>query len=126
MWLAFHNEPDHLKPIGGVIPYDLFVARTDPSVVRHQLDVGNMALGGADPLRYLEKYRDRYWTFHLKDVVANRSKDTELGRGALDLRRLLAAVPNVARKPVYVEQEEAADSMASARLNYHYLERLEF
>jgi len=126
VWLAFHNEPDHLKPIGGAIPYDLFVERTDPSVVRHQLDVGNMALGGADPLRYLEKYRDRYWTFHVKDVVADRSKDTELGRGALDLRRFLAAVPNITGKPVYVEQEEAADSMASARLNYQYLAALEF
>ena len=31
MWLAFHNEPDHLKPIGGAVPYDLFVERTDPN-----------------------------------------------------------------------------------------------
>src|ERR1041385_3176799 len=48
VWLAFHSEPDHVKPIAGVVPYDVFVARTDPSVVRHQLDVGNVAMGGAD------------------------------------------------------------------------------
>src|SRR4051812_23703623 len=70
VWLAFHNEPDHVKPLDGVVPYEVFVERTDPSVVRHQLDVGNMALGGADPLKYLEKYRARYWSFHVKDVVA--------------------------------------------------------
>src|SRR5690349_19860898 len=46
VWLAFHNEPDHMKPIEGQVPYDVFVARTDPRYVRHQLDVGNMALGG--------------------------------------------------------------------------------
>jgi sugar phosphate isomerase/epimerase len=126
VWLAFHNEPDHVRPIDGTIPYDLFVERTDPSVVRHQLDVGNMALGGADPMRYLEKYRTRYWSFHIKDVVADRSRDTELGKGVVEIRRLLAAVPDVAAKPVYVEQEEWADSMASARVNYEYLRTLDF
>jgi sugar phosphate isomerase/epimerase len=126
VWVAFHNEPDHLKPIDGTVPYDLFVERTDPSVVRHQLDVGNMALGGADPMRYLEKYRARYWSFHLKDVVADRSKDIELGKGVVEIRRLLAAVPDIASKPVYVEQEESADSMTSARANYDYLSTLDF
>jgi sugar phosphate isomerase/epimerase len=126
VWLAFHNEPDHLKPVDGVVPYDLFVERTDPSVVRHQLDVGNMALGGADPVRYLEKYRARYWSFHVKDVVADLSRDTELGKGTVEIRRLLAAVPDIAAKPVYVEQEEWADSLASARVNYAYLSTLEF
>jgi sugar phosphate isomerase/epimerase len=126
VWLAFHNEPDHLKPIDGTIPYDLFVDRTDPSVVRHQLDVGNMALGGADPMRYLEKYRARYWSLHIKDVVADRSRDTELGKGVVEIRRLLAAVPDIAAKPVYVEQEEWADSMTSARVNYEFLRALDF
>jgi sugar phosphate isomerase/epimerase len=126
IWLAFHNEPDHTKPIDGIIPYDVFVASTDPSVVRHQLDVGNMVLGGADPMRYLEMFRSRYWSFHIKDVVADHSKDTELGKGTVDFRRLLAAVPDISRKPTYVEQEAWADSMASARMNYRYLAALEF
>jgi sugar phosphate isomerase/epimerase len=124
LWLAFHNEPDHMKPIDGQVPYDIFVERTDPSVVRHQLDVGNMALGGGDPLRYLERYRDRYWSFHLKDVVADRSRDTELGAGVLDLRKIVAAIPNIANKPCYVEQEGSADSLASARLNFEFLHRM--
>src|SRR5215475_4173693 len=24
IWLAFHNEPDHMKPIDGTLPYDVF------------------------------------------------------------------------------------------------------
>jgi len=126
IWLAFHNEPDHMKPIDGSVPYDVFVASTDATLVRHQLDVGNMVLGGADPMRYLERFRNRYWSFHIKDVVPDRSKDTELGKGIVDFRRLLAGVPDIARKPVYVEQEAWADSMASARMNYQYLSALEF
>jgi sugar phosphate isomerase/epimerase len=105
IWLAFHNESDHLKPIGGRVPYDVFVDRLDPSLVRLQLDVGNLMLGGGDPLRYLERYRDRYWSFHLKDVVAYRSRDTELGSGVVDFKRLLGAIPALTAKPCYVEQE---------------------
>ena len=126
IWLAFHNEPEHMKPIDGAVPYDLFVERTDPTAVRLQLDVGNMALGGADPMRYLRRYRNRYYTFHVKDVVADRSHDTELGAGTLDLRGLLAAIPDIRSKPVYVEQESPADELASARRNYRYLATLDF
>jgi sugar phosphate isomerase/epimerase len=126
IWLAFHNEAEHMKPIDGKIPYDIFVQRTDPSVVRHQLDVGNMIMGGGDPMQYLAKYRDRYYSFHLKDVVADKSKDTELGKGTFDFKRFLAAIPNVASKPCYVEDESPADEMAAARANYEYLHNLEF
>lgn len=126
IWLAFHNEPDHVKPIGGVVPYDAFVQRLDPSLVRLQLDTGNMAMGGVDPMKYLATYRDRYWTFHLKDVVADHSGDTELGRGVVDLRALLAAVPELERKPCFVEQEGPSDELAAARSDLEYLRGLEF
>jgi sugar phosphate isomerase/epimerase len=126
IWLAFHNEPDHMKPIHGEMPYDLFIARTDPTKVRLQLDIGNMELGGGKPLQYLRQYTDRYWSFHIKDVVADGSRDTELGTGRVNLRTFLAAIPDVQKKPCYVEQEAPADELASARKNYEYLKKLEF
>ena len=126
LWLAFHNEADHMKPIDGKVPYDVFVERTDPSVVRLQLDTGNMLQGGGDPMQYLAKHRDRYWSFHLKDVVADRSTDTELGTGVFDFKRFLAAIPDLARKPCYVEQENGRDELASARTDFQYLRTLDF
>src|SRR2546427_257273 len=65
-------------------------------------------------------------SFTSKDVVPDRSRDTELGTGTLDFRRLLAAVPDIDHKPCYVEQEGAADSLASARRNCEFLSKLEF
>ena len=102
IWLAFHNEPNHMKPIDGTAPYDAFVARTDPSVVRLQLDVGNMLMGGGDPMRYLERYRDRYWSFHLKDVLpllgAPDDRYAVFGPGdEIALRFDAAAVPPLPR-----------------------------
>jgi sugar phosphate isomerase/epimerase len=126
VWLAFHNEPDHQRTIEGQIPYDLFLQRTDPSVVRHQLDIGNMVMGGGDPLKYLQRYRDRYFSFHIKDIVSDRSRDTELGKGTVNIRQILAAIPALDTKPCYVEQEAPADALASARANYAWLRGLEF
>jgi len=124
VWLAFHNEPGHQTPIEGVVPYDLFLQRTDPSLVRLQLDVGNMTMGGGDPMAYLKRHSKRYWGFHLKDVVADRSRDTELGEGSVKLGELVAAITNRAEKPCFVEQEGSVDPMASARRNLEYLKAL--
>lgn len=126
IWLAFHNEPGHMTPLEGKIPYDLFVERSDPNVVRLQLDVGNMVMGGGDPMRYLSRYKDRYWSFHLKDVVVDRSRDTELGKGTVPLAKLLAAVPGIDDKLCFVEQEGASDQLASAARDLAYLRKLSF
>lgn len=126
IWLAFHNEPDHMKLIDGKVAYDFFVERLDASAVRLQLDVGNMLMGGGDPMAYLQRYRERYGTFHLKDVVADRSHDTELGAGTFDLKRFLAAVPAIKTKPCFVEQEGPKDELASARTNWNYVNALTF
>jgi sugar phosphate isomerase/epimerase len=126
VWLAFHNEPGHQRPIGGQIPYDLFIRQTEPSVVRLQLDVGNMVMGGGDPMQYLQRHSDRYHSFHLKDITADRKSDTELGTGTVDLKKILAAIPDVQRKPCFVEQEGQVDPMGAAAKNYLYLKGMEF
>jgi sugar phosphate isomerase/epimerase len=126
IWLAFHNEPEHMKPLHGVVPYDLFIERTDPSRVRLQLDFGNMEIGGGNSMQYLVQQRDRYWSFHVKDVARDGTHDTELGAGHTNLRALLAAIPDIHKKPCYVEQESPADELTSARQNYNYLKKLEF
>lgn len=126
LWLMFHNEPEHMKPIRGVVPYDQFIERTDGSKVRLQLDFGNMEVGGGKPMNYIKQYYSRYWSFHVKDVVQDGTHDTELGTGRTNLRALLAAIPEIQKKPCYVEQESPADEMVSARQNYGYLKKLQF
>jgi sugar phosphate isomerase/epimerase len=126
IWLGFHNEPNHQKLVEGRVPLDVFIERLDPSVTRLQLDVGNMLMGGGDPMQYLQKYPDRFWSFHMKDVVANRSSDTRLGTGIFDFKRFLAAVPSHEQKTYYVEDESPADEMGAARANWQYLHNLEF
>ena len=126
IWLGFHNEPNHMKPIDGVVPYDLFITRTDPAAVRLQLDAGNMRMGGGDPMTYLAQHNDRFWSFHIKDVVADNSRDTELGAGTVDFKALLGMVPDIDEKPCVVEQEGSAAPLESAKRNLHFMRELRF
>jgi sugar phosphate isomerase/epimerase len=124
VWLAFHNEPNHEKRVEGEHPLELFLTETDPRYVRFQLDVGNMLMGGGDPMAFLARHRDRIGSFHLKNVTADGTRDTELAKGTFDLRAFLAAVPELAKKPCFVEQEGPSDELASARENYAYVKGL--
>jgi len=129
IWLGFHNEAYHQKPIDGKVPLDVFIERLDPAVTRLQLDVGNMLIGGGDPMAYLQKYPNRFWSFHLKDAKPDRSSDTGLGKGMFDFKRFLAAVPAIEQKIAHVEQESATEPAAEledARANFQYLKALEF
>lgn len=124
IWLALHNEPNDQKPLQGEVPFDVFVRETDPKYVRIQLDVGNMLMGGGDPMAFLDRNADRCWTFHIKNVVADRKRDTELAAGIFDLKAFLARIPKLGNKPCFVEQEGPVDELASARANYEYLRGL--
>ena len=128
LWIGFHDEPNDFPPIDGMVPYDVLVERTDPAFVRLQLDTGNAAMGGRDPLDYMKRYGSRYWLFHIKDAPRLGSPtDTELGKGVVDFKRLLAMIDDIDDKHLYVEQETYPGApLDSARRDYAYLSKLEF
>jgi sugar phosphate isomerase/epimerase len=129
VWVGFHNHADDLAVGDGrTTGYDLLLERTDPAVVRMQLDTGNLAMAGRDPVAYVERHGERYWSFHVKDVPRlGAEHDVELGKGVVDFRRLLARVPRLAEKHLFVEQETYPGlPLDSARRDHAYLSRLEF
>lgn len=128
VWMAFHNEAWDFTRIDGVVPYDVLAERTDPSVVRLQLDTGNLAMAGLDPLDYLRRFGPRYWSFHIKDVPRlGADHDVELGTGVIDFRRLLAGIDDIDRKLLFVEQESYPGApLDSVRRDHAYIAALEF
>ena len=128
LWVGFHDEPHDFPLIDGQVPYDVMVQRLDPSVVRLQLDTGNAAMGGVDPLVYMKKYGDRYFLFHIKDAPQLGAKsDTELGKGVVDFRTLFASIDRIDEKHLYVEQESYPGApVDSIRRDYAYIANLRF
>jgi sugar phosphate isomerase/epimerase len=125
IWMGFHNHAGDFAVPGA---YDALVARTDPGVVRMQLDTGNLAMAGRDPIEYMRRFGDRYWLFHIKDVPQLGAKtDTELGKGVIDFRRLLASIDRIDEKHLFVEQETyPAAPLDSVRRDFNYISSLRF
>ena len=129
LWMAFHDEAYDFSPrIDGQMPYDILADRTDPTLVRLQLDTGNAAIGGRDPLELMKKYGSRYYLFHIKDAASiGATTDTELGKGIIDFKSLLASIPDIDSKFLYVEQETYPGApIESVRRDYAYLSTLQF
>lgn len=128
VWLGFHNHASDFTIVDGGVPYDVLAERIDPSVVRLQLDTGNLAMAGRDPLDYMKRFGDRYWLFHIKDVPQlGATSDTELGKGVIDFRRLLASIDRIDEKHLFVEQESYPGApLDSVRRDYGYISTLEF
>lgn len=128
VWVGFHNHGADMTPIDGAVPYDVLMDRTDPALTRHQLDTGNTAMGGKDPQEYMRRYGSRYWSFHIKDVAGiGATSDTELGKGFIDFRRLMASIDNIDQKHLFVEQETYPGApVESLRRDYEYIAALEF
>jgi sugar phosphate isomerase/epimerase len=126
--VGFHNHAADFKQINGTVPYDVLIERTDPTVVRHQLDTGNVAMAGIDPLDYMKRFGSRYWSFHIKDVPRlGPTDDTELGKGVIDFRRLFGSIDNIDNKHLFVEQETYPGTpLESARRDYTYISTLQF
>jgi sugar phosphate isomerase/epimerase len=128
VWIGFHNHANDFASFGGVVLYDVLAERTDPDLVRLQLDTGNAAMAGKDPKDYMKRFGARYWSFHIKDVPRlGAEHDTELGTGAVDFRRLLASIDQIDEKHLFVEQETYDGApVDNLRRDYEYLSKLEF
>ena len=70
MKLLFHNHAQELKNIvnGKTILENIF-DDTKPDLLYCELDLGWIGIGGADPIYYLEKYKNRSPVLHFKDYI---------------------------------------------------------
>jgi sugar phosphate isomerase/epimerase len=129
LWMAFHDEAYDYSPlIEGQMPYDILADRTDPSLVRLQLDTGNAVEGGRDPFDLMRKYGSRYYLFHIKDAARlGAPTATELGKGMIDFAKLLGMVSDIDDKHFYVEQESYPGTpLDSVKRDFAYLSNVQF
>lgn len=65
---AYHNHPIEFAHYGSKRGIDVILARTDPSLVKWELDVAWAAAGGADPIALLQAHGDRIRLLHVKGL----------------------------------------------------------
>jgi sugar phosphate isomerase/epimerase len=121
--VAYHNHDFEFGPIGGMVPYDVLLAETDPSLVWMEMDLYWIAKAGRDPLRYFAAHPGRFRLCHLKDIDGV-GRITEVGRGQLDFGQILRQQKKAGLRHFFVEHDHPSDPMASARTSYNYLLKL--
>jgi inosose dehydratase len=99
--VGFHN---HMNSLGErPEETDWIFDAVDPRYAKLELDVAHYVQGGGDPVKALEKYRDRLLFMHIKDVktipVTDASQKNflfvELGRGRVDFPAIFATLKKI-------------------------------
>ena len=137
MHIGYHNHGFEFEALpDGRRPLDLLVSRTDPSLVRLEVDVFWVGITGADPVDLLTQYKGRVALVHLKDTAKGAPHATdeskvpaatfqEVGSGSLDFPAILKAADAAGVEHYFVEQDHTpGDPIASLRKSYDYLQTI--
>jgi sugar phosphate isomerase/epimerase len=135
--IGYHNHGFEFEALpDGQRPLDVLVSRTDPLLVRLELDVFWVGITGASPVDLLTQYKGRVALVHLKDKAKEAAHTTderqvpkemfkEVGSGSLDFRAILEAAQAAGVEHYFVEQDHTpGDPIASLRKSYEFLQTI--
>jgi sugar phosphate isomerase/epimerase len=136
---AYHNHWFEFLPVNGKLPYDVLLEACDPDLVKMELDLCWIVVGGGDPLKYFDRYPGRFPLVHVKDMkrlpkvseaggqnFGDKLKDdmTEVGSGLIDWKRIFAQSQKAGIKHYIVEHDKPAAPFDSIKTSYEYLKQL--
>jgi len=119
---SYHHHAQEFARIGGRYALDLLLERTDPALVKVQLDTHWILKGGEDPVRYIRRYAGRCPQLHIKDMDRSDGMTAEVGTGILDVSGVLAAARDSGVRWVIVEQDHTKRTpLESAAMSLAFL-----
>jgi sugar phosphate isomerase/epimerase len=143
---GYHNHSFEFDPadsLGGKLPYDFFLAETDPKLVIMEMDLCWISVAGKDPLTYFDKYPGRFPLVHVKDWVKDASSSSgyqgamgqsvkyggrmaDVGQGSVDWKRIFAQSGKAGIKHYFVENDDPKSAFDDIKISYDYLHDLKF
>lgn len=126
---ANHNYDQSFIPIGGEVPMDVLMKITDPSIVDYQMDIYWVVFGGADPIKWLKKYPNRFRLCHIKDRIkgaTERDASCNLGAGSIDFTPILKTAKQNGMQYFIAEQEryDGTTPMKAVEADAEYIKKL--
>jgi len=125
---GYHNHDFEFPALDGSVPFDLLLQKTDPKLVKIELDLYWIIKAKQDPLKYFAAHPGRFPLLHVKDMD-NTPKQffTEVGRGVIDFKPIFAQSGKAGVKHYFVEQDQCPGSpLDSIKVSFDYLSKLEF
>ncbi len=119
--LAYHNHDFEFFETDGTVPYDLMLSELDPDLVKMQLDLYWVFVGGYSAVDYLAADPARYVSCHVKD--GDGTEQSIVGAGDVDLA---AAFRAGSFEHYFVENDNPEDAETFVRESAAYLKQLTF
>lgn len=124
---SYHNHAhEFARDEEGKWLLDILYENTDPKLVNVQLDVCWALVGGADPVAYLTKYKDRVRMVHMKEVkTVAPYEGTAIGMGLVDFPGIYNLLGD---NVLYIVEQEGLPHMETwegLRRSADYLKALE-
>jgi len=122
---GYHNHEEEFEKVDGQILYDILLDKTDPDLVKMEMDLGWLIVTNNDPFKYFQKYPNRFPLWHLKDMDITKKESTEFGKGGVNIKQLLQNKEKAGMKYFFVEQEEyTVSAFQSLTEDMRYLKEL--
>lgn len=113
--LCYHDHGYEFAPYKDGTLFDYIAQNTDPAYVSFEMDVLWATHGGADPVKLLNKYGNRFKLMHLKDLKKGvkgdftggtpTENDVALGTGQINLPAVLKAAKKAGINHYFIEDE---------------------
>ena len=108
MWTGYHAHGFDFEKFDGETAWEILFSNTRDEVVM-QMDIGNCASGGGDPIGMLEKFPGRARSVHLKDFGGG--PDAVIGEGEADWDRIFHLCDTLHHPEWYVVEEGGQDGL---------------
>ncbi|MCH7411124.1 sugar phosphate isomerase/epimerase [Belliella sp. DSM 111904] len=128
---AYHNHGYTFDELDGELPQQYLLENTDPELVSFELDLYWVYTAGEDPIKWLEKYPNRFPLGHVKDRIKDAEKSqleasTLIGEGSMDYIKIINSGKSKGMEYFIVEQEkfDGVTPMEAAEKNAQYMSGL--
>lgn len=108
MFTGYHAHGFDFKKVEGRLAWDILFSNTRPEVIM-QMDIGNCASGGGDPIGELKQFPGRARSVHLKDYGG--PPDSVIGEGKADWKEIFHLCETIHNTEWYVVEEGGRDGM---------------
>jgi len=129
MDFSYHNHNHELTRYGDKTWLDTLYEKSDPDLLKAEIDVYWIQAGGGDPVQWIKKCANREPLLHLKDMTITPDRETcfaPLGKGNLNWRTILNAAEESGVEYLIVEQDECygQDPFEALEESYRYLKEI--
>jgi sugar phosphate isomerase/epimerase len=131
--VCYHNHHLEFKKYDGVTALELLLRHADKELVKVELDCGWVHVAGESPADFIARHEGRVALLHIKDVKEGFKPTTdfgpvpftEVGRGAIDWKKVFAAAKKAGVKRYYVEQDSTErPPLEAIKISRDYLHEL--